>query len=307
MKHCKDLYAKGVLHNKKMITQSQIPDVQFQGTISIVKNLMDALKSLNINTGTTALFHINQNGLEVTVEDSNCFQAILYVTQSAFSSFSLNGLAQFNINLSILCECLSIFHIPDTSVKMLYKGNGAPLGFMMEDLANNNCVIECSIKTQTESEPLVFDDDAKLNQIVLRAGQFLEILGEVDKACDELQLTLSPKSPYFRARTMGTIQSATEFQVDKKSDSIISFNCKQRTCFSYKMAQLKILMRSLPLATKISISTDQNGLLTCHVILLMNESQPADDDTKMYIVYSILPLSSSIGAGQTETEETGGS
>lgn len=167
----------------------------------------------------------------------------------------------------------------------------------------NNFLSLCSFQTQNESEPLTFDDDARLNQIVLRSGHFLEILNEVDKACEELQLTLSPSTPFFRARTMGTIQSATEFQVDKNSDSIISFNCKQRTCFSYKMAQLKLLVKSLPLSSKIALSTDQNGLLTCQVILIMNEAEAADE-SKMYIEYFILPLSSSAGNRQIENTES---
>lgn len=305
MQHSKVLLQKGILHNKGMITQSQIAQIQFKGCISVVKNLIDALKALNIDKNTDCIFHLGDNGLELIVEDSNCFQAILYITDAAFSEYQLNGTARFGINVSVLCDCLSIFHIPDTSVRMLYKGKGAPLALMMEDTANHNCIIECSIKTQNDSEPLTFDDDARLNQIVLRSGHFLEILNEVDKHCEELQLTLSPKSPYFRARTMGNIQSATEFQVDRNSESIISFNCKKRTCFSYKMAQLKMLIKSLPLSSKVSLSTDENGLLTCQVILLMGDNDA--DESKMYIEYFILPLSRSAGnnnlnEGQPETE-----
>lgn len=191
---------------------------------------------------------------------------------------------------------------------MIYKGKGAPLALVMEDAANNNCIIECSIKTQSESVPMVFDDDARVNQIVLRSGQLLEILNEVDKNCEELQLTLSPKQPFFRARTMGNINSATEFQVDRTSESIISFNCKQRTCFSYKMSQLRMLIKSLPLASKVAMATDKNGLLTCQVILLMTDNDA--DDSKMYIEYFILPLSQpseNIHGRNTETADSGGS
>lgn len=307
MQHSKVLYDKGILHNKTMITQSQLSQIQFKGSISLVKNLIDALKALNIEKVTEAFVHIGENGLEVVVEDSNCFQAILYVTDVAFSEYELHGLARFKINLSMLCECLSVFQISETSMRLIYKGRGAPLVMLMEDSANSNCIIECSIKTQNEAEPLHFEEEASLNQIVLRSGQLLEILNEVDKACEELQLTLSPKSPFFRARTMGTIQSATEFQVDRNSESIISFNCKQRTCFSYKMAQLRMLLRSLSLASKVALSTDPNGLLTCHAILLTNAAE--GDESQMYIEYFILPLSASAmatgGASlETESEES---
>lgn len=303
MHNSKILLAKGILHNKEMITQSQMSQTQFKASISNVKNMIDSLKSLNIGNTTEALMHIGLNGMEVIVQDSNCFQAILYVTDSAFSEYELNGSARFKINLSVLCDCLGIFHHPENSIWMIYKGLGAPLLLIMEDMANSNCKIECSIKTQNESEPLTFDDDARLNQIVLRSGHFLEILNEVDKACEELQLTLSPKSPFFRARTMGTIQSATEFQVDKNSESIISFNCKQRTCFSYKMSQLKLLIKSLPLSSKVALSTDKNGLLTCQVILIMSDADPSDE-SKMYIEYFILPLSTSAGNRQNMEMDT---
>lgn len=129
-----------------MITQSQISQTQFKGSISNVKNLIDALKALNISSATDALLHMGENGLELIVQDSNCFQAILYVTDSAFTSYELNGVARFKINLSVLCDCLGIFHHPENSIWMIYKGKGAPLLLIMEDMANNNCKIECSIK-----------------------------------------------------------------------------------------------------------------------------------------------------------------
>lgn len=312
MQNGKVLFAKGILHNKKMLTQSQLVETQFKGTVSSVKSLIDALKAINIGTAVNALVDISSTGMQLTVEDSNCFQAVLYITDAAFASFEQNGLARFNINLGVLCECLGIFHSPENSIRMIYKGSGAPLALIMEDAANNNCVIECSIRTQNETEPMEFDDDARVNQIVLRSGQFLEILNEVDRTCEEIQLTLSPNAPFFRVRTMGIIQSATEFQVDRTSESIISFNCKQRTCFSYKMNQIKLLARGLPLSSKISLSTDKNGLLTCQVILIMADSDggvggvASRDDSKMYIEYFILPLvctSHTVnGHAETETE-----
>lgn len=60
-----------------MITQSQISQIQFKGRISVVKNLIDALKALNIEKSkvTEANVIINETGFEIIVEDSNCFQA----------------------------------------------------------------------------------------------------------------------------------------------------------------------------------------------------------------------------------------
>lgn len=287
-----------------MLTQSQISQTQFRGKISHVKNLIDALKSLNI--GMDALVYIGENGLQVIIEDSNCFQAVLYVTNAAFCEFELDGIARFRINLAVLCDCLGIFHNPGNSCRMIYKGHGAPLALIMEEAANNNCVIECSIKTQNDSEPLQFDDEARVNQIVFRSGDFQDILSEIEKSCEELQMTLSPKSPFFRLRTMGVIQSATEYQVDKLSESIISFNCKDRTCFSYKTNQIKLFQRALPLSSKIALSTDKNGLLTVQVILVMTTEEDANaprDDSKMYIEYFILPLSSSGQPAETDPNQ----
>lgn len=227
------------------------------------------------------------------MEDSNCFQAVLYVTAGGFAEYILRDgtEARFKVAMNVLCDCLGIFHNPDSSVRLLYKGDGAPLVLVMEDSANNNCVTECSIKTQTETEPidLKFDDEASLNRIVLRSGDLLEFLNEVDKSCDVLQITMSASSPYFRLRTVGVIQSATDYEVDKVSNKILTFDCKTRSCFSYKMAHIKLLMRSLPLSSKMALSMDANGLLNCQVILSVSEDD-RNDDNKVFIEYFLLPL-----------------
>lgn len=77
MQRSKALFEKGILQNRDMITQSQISQIQFKGRISVVKNLIDALKALNIEKSkvTEANVIINETGFEIIVEDSNCFQA----------------------------------------------------------------------------------------------------------------------------------------------------------------------------------------------------------------------------------------
>ena len=47
MQHSKKLYEKGILKNKKMLTQSQYADFRFMGRLDHIKNFYAGIKALS--------------------------------------------------------------------------------------------------------------------------------------------------------------------------------------------------------------------------------------------------------------------
>lgn len=47
MIHAKQLYEKGILLNKKMLTQSQIADIQFTAHLSSIRTFYNVLRAIN--------------------------------------------------------------------------------------------------------------------------------------------------------------------------------------------------------------------------------------------------------------------
>lgn len=159
MKNSKIFYAKGLVKSKSMVTQSQLTQVQFLAKLDNIKTFYTALKAINFNENANII--ITDDGLKAVVEQSKYVQASFYVTRACFSEYRLNGNEEISIrvNLSIVTDCLSIFANPECSMKILYKGAGAPLVLVMEQHDGDDLITEVSIKTKNDEQHMDFDID----------------------------------------------------------------------------------------------------------------------------------------------------
>lgn len=229
MIHTKSLYDKGLVQDRSMLTQSQFSQVQFVAKLDNIKLFYSSLKAIHFNDDVTIV--LSENGLKAIVEEARYVQATVYVTRDCFSEFRLQGNQELSIsvNLSVVCDCLSIFTGVDCSMKMIYKGDEAPLVFVLEQHGDDDLVTECSIRTKNSDEPLDFSldvDDDSYNTIIVRGADFANLLGEVNRSAEELELFMSPTAPFFRLTTLGVVQSESTVEVAKSSDMMLMFACR---------------------------------------------------------------------------------
>lgn len=287
MLHAKVMHEKGLIKNKKMITQSQFSQVQFMGRLDNTKLFYNSLKAINFSQDVNII--LSENGFKAIAEDAKHVQAIVYVTKECFSEYKLmnNEEISFRVNLGVVCDCLSIFTGVDCSMKMIFKGNGAPLVFVLEQHGDDDLVTECSVKTKNGEEPLHFsldDEDSGYNTIILRGVDFAHLLGDINKSTEELEIYMSPDAPHFRLTSLGVMQSESNIEVARTSDIIIKFSCKSMCSAKYKMSHIRIPMRAITLAPKVALRTDSSGLLGLQLMVL------SDDNSQIYIEYFITPL-----------------
>lgn len=267
-----------------------------------------------------AVFQLTEDGFKVIVEEAKSVQAVAYIRKNSFNEYNLkiekeDDSLVFGISLSIVCECLSMFvgatspnftttTITDghhqASVRIIYKGKGAPLIFVMaqcDDEEDDNLVTECSIKTREylyeDDEMGVLDlnieNEDILNTVIMNGIEFWNILNDLDKQCEELELFLSQNEPYFRITTVGTLQSESNVEINKTSDIILKFDCKGEQKNRYKFKHIALMMKTLAISSKISIRTDAKGLLSLQV-MIENEKDDSKKDSQIYIEYYIIPL-----------------
>lgn len=277
MHNSKVLYEKGLIKNLKMITQSQITDsqIRFVGHMDNIKMFYNALKSVHFHNDVMIVW--TDNGFKAVVQDAKYLQGSLYVNKTCFSEYRLMKETTIRINLAVLCDCLSIFANSgvDCSMKMIYKGDGTPLIVILEQHGNDDLVTECSIKTKTFEEPLDFcidDSNQGYNSIILRGSDFAALLNEIDKSAEELEIFMSPKSPYFRLTVLGVVQSESNVEVAKTSERIITFACNNECSNKYRMSHIRGVMKSLVLASKVAIRTDSTGLLNLQLMIGPNSN-----------------------------------
>lgn len=287
MLHSKSLYEKGIIKDKKMITQSQFTQVKFMGKLENTKHFYNALKAINFNKNVNII--LSETGLKAIVEEAKYVQAVAYVTRDFFSEFRLlqNEEISICVNLDVVCDCLSIFTGVESSMKMIYKGAGAPLVFVLEHHGEDELITECSVKTQNGEEPMDFqldEENASYNSIILRGPDFSTLITEINKSADELEVFMSPKSPHFRLTTLGVMAAESNVVVARTSDMIIIFTCKNTTSAKYKMSHIRIPMKAMILASKVALRTDDTGILGMQMMITSEES------AQIYIEYFITPL-----------------
>lgn len=287
MQHSKILYSKGLIKQKNMVTQSQLNQVQFLAQLDNIKTFYSSLKAINFNEDANII--ISDNGLKAIVEESKYVQASIYVTRECFSEFRLINDEEISIriNLSVVTDCLSVFASPECSMKIIYKGHGAPLVLVLEQHDGDDLITEVSIKTKTGEPQMDFvidEDDVNYNSVVVRGSDFSNLLGEINKSVDVLELLLSPRSPYFRLTTLGVIQSESNVEIARTSDMFISFECRVASTTKYKMSHIRLTMKALSLANKVAMRSDGTGLLSFQIMVV------AEGDAQIYIEYFITPL-----------------
>lgn len=270
-----------------MVTQSQLDQVQFLAKLDNIKTFYNSLKAINFNDDANII--ISENGLKAIVEESKYVQASIYVTRDCFSEYRLNDDEEISIriNLSVVTDCLSVFASPECSMKILYKGHGAPLVLVLEQHDGDDLITEMSIKTKTGEEHQEFaidEDDQNHNKVVVRGPDFSNLISEINKSVDTLELLISPRSPYFRLTTLGVIQSESVVEIAKSSDMFISFECRAVSTTKYKMSHIRLTMKALSLANKVAMRNDSTGLLNLQMMVM------SDGDSQIYIEYFITPL-----------------
>lgn len=286
MQQSKIFLSKGLILDRNMLTQSQFSQIKFYADLENIKLFYNVLKSIHFHED--VYFEVTEEGCRIVTEDSKCVQANVFISKEYFREFRVNPVSvSFKVNLNVIMDCFSIFSGVECSMKMIYKGDGAPLIFILEQHGEEDLLTECSIKTKTTQDVLDFtmEDDDIENNIIFRSPDFLSfLLNEFDKSAEEIEIFISPNLPHFRMTSLSLVQIGCNVEVSKNSDMICSFSCKTETNFKYKASHIRTVMKSLSLGAKVSLRTDDSGLLGMQVMVLI------DEDAKIYIDYFITPL-----------------
>lgn len=287
MQYSKILLERGIVRHKSMVTQSQLTHIKFVAKLDNIKTFYTALKAINFNEN--ANLSISDDGLKAVVEDSKFVQASLYITRSCFSEFRLQNNEEISIrlSLSVITDCLSIFANPDCCMKIMYKGQGAPLVLILEQHDTDDLITEVSVKTKNDTEQLEFtidEENDNYNSLIIRGPNFFNLFNEISKSADEIEILISPKSPNFQITALGETQAESKMEIAKSSDMFITYYCRKETKARYKTSHIRMMMKALGLATKVALRTDETGLLGLQIMVL------SEGDSQIYIEYFITPL-----------------
>ena len=208
----------------------------------------------------------------------------------------------FQISLSSLLETLQIFGINDTKerwfnrdpgynhVKGSYTRGGPTAAFESRALGMNGvcrlsyasigdpfCVIleETGVTTTCELvtyepdyiEEIPLQKDAIAQKIIMRASWLHDAINELSSTSPtRLTIVSSPTTPYFTLSSSGPLGSAT-VEFSKDPQLLETFQVPRRTVNTYKYSLIKEASRAMAIATKVSIRTDEQGVLSLQLMI----------------------------------------
>lgn len=227
-----------------------------------------------------------EEGLKITLSDNKCSETSIYIPQSAFSTYKIkdNSDVKFKVSLKVLTECLHIFGDEGHSMlKMSYKKLGDPLILMLKQ-SDENIIVDCELSTMDADEfvDISLADECNMNNIVLAGDSFFDIISDLDMLADDIQFVISNKAPYFQITTTSVL-GISHVDISKHSDMVNAFNCKSDFKEKYSFSIFKQLIKIMALASKISISTGNSGLLGFQIII-------NSDDRQLFVEYYVTAL-----------------
>lgn len=127
-----------------------------------------------------------------------------------------------------------------------------------------------------DGSEIPFNRDALAHKIIMRAGWLYDAVTELASAEPErLTLLASPEAPYFALKAVGPLGSATvAFSRDETAGDdagqgqlLETFQVRRRVVNTYRFALFKAATRAMAVATKVSIRSDDQGVLSLQFLI----------------------------------------
>lgn len=284
-------------------------NITFAATLKskLIKVFVGIIKAMNSSTGAEITeMQLSANGLKYIVEESKSFQTAAYIKKEFFESFNIRfpkshedlGLIGFGVNLRSFTELLTaIIDNGLGSMNIVYYHKENLISFTYNQTDNGDAppvneddgteiVTDYYVQTAQSIEPIDFEliSPYLCHSLIFSAYEFHSILNDFDRTTDEIEIKVTDKKMQLKA--IGILQYGVVVKIERSSDIFSKFECVEASKFTYKFSYFKSMLKTLLLATKVSLITHIDGMLR---IQLMVKNDEDEEDTAAFIEYNIIP------------------
>ena len=150
--------------------------------------------------------------------------------------------------------------------RLSYSAQGEPLRIILEE---KGVTTTCELVTYEPDflEDIPLQKDAIAQKIIMRASWLHDAINELSSTSPtRLTMVSSPTAPYFTLSSSGPLGSATvEFSNDPQL--LETFHVPRRTVNTYKYSLIKGASRAMAIAAKVSIRSDEQGVLSLQFMI----------------------------------------
>ena len=231
----------------------------------------------------------------------------------------------FQISLSSLLETLQIFGINDLKdrwsnresgydglagrapafdnrvlgmngiCRLSYSAQGEPLRIILEE---KGVTTTCELVTYEPDfqEDIPLQKDAIAQKIIMRASWLHDAINELSSTSPtRLTMVSSPTAPYFTLSSSGPLGSAT-VEFSKDPQLLETFHVPRRTFNTYKYSLIKGASRAMDIAAKVSIRSDEQGVLSLQFMI------DVDGGGVSFVDFRFVPFIPEEGEDEDESE-----
>lgn len=173
--------------------------------------------------------------------------------------------------------------------RLSYDGPGCPLSIHLSE-AGVSTTCDLTTYEPESSSDIPFDRDAMALKTIMRATHLADAIAELASANPTtLTLLASPRAPFLSLSASGPLGSATvEFARDPQL--LETFQCPQRFSQSYSFALVKAAQRAMGSANKVSLRTDEQGVLSLQFLIEVETGQAGAGEGIGFVDFRIVPL-----------------
>ena len=182
--------------------------------------------------------------------------------------------------------------------RLSYQAPGEALCIILEE---TGVTTTCELATYEPEfqEEIPLQKDAIAQKIIMRASWLHDAINELSSTSPtRLTIVSSPAAPYFALSSSGPLGSATvEFKKDPQL--LETFQVPSRIVNTYKYSLIKSASRAMDIATKVSIRSDEQGVLSLQFMV------EVEDGGVSFVDFRFVPFIPEEGEGDegSETDE----
>ena len=150
--------------------------------------------------------------------------------------------------------------------RLSYDAIGEPLRIIMEE---TGVTTTCELATYEPEiqEEIPLQTDAIAQKIIMRASWLHDAVDELSSTSPtRLTIVSAPTMPYFTLSSNGPLGSAT-VEFSKDPQLLETFHVPSRIANTYKYSLIKSTSKAMSIATKVSIRSDEQGVLSLQFLV----------------------------------------
>ena len=179
--------------------------------------------------------------------------------------------------------------------RLSYAAAGEPFCIILEE---TGVTTTCQLSTYEPEfqQEIPLQKDAIAQKIIMRASWLQDAINELSSTSPtRLIIASSPTPPYLTLSSSGPLGSAT-VEFSKDPQLLETFQVPRRTVNTYKYSLIKGASRAMAIASKVSIRSDEQGVLSLQFMI------EVENGGFSFVDFRFVPFLPEEGEGEEEYE-----